>query len=70
MKVDITRDEVIHLVKSITPNVDVMRHMLINQSGALVGTQEKWVWHHKFEEALPTNELWEMYRICTNSWNL
>lgn len=68
MDVDLTKEDLINLVKGTCPNYNVMDSMIERKLGHYTGGfRDDWTWDrlgHLTEE-----ELIEVYNTCKNSWN-
>jgi hypothetical protein len=69
MKVELTREDLIALVKGTSPNYSVMEHPLIKANGTYSGGfKDEWNWNYSFDNSLTDDQLLEMYTICKSSW--
>lgn len=70
MKVELTKKDLVCLVKGTSPNYDVMNNETIKKCGRYVGGfHDKWDWEYGFGDDLTDQQLWDMYILCRNSWN-
>ena len=69
MKVDLSREDLINLVKGSRPNYNVIGNEIIEKCGSFYGNYGRWDWNYGFSEDLTEQQLWDMYVLCRDSWN-
>lgn len=68
MTVELTKTDLIALVKGVQPNYDLFSHPLIAANGSYTGGHvDKWNWHYSIN-TLTEETLWQIYNLCKNSW--
>jgi hypothetical protein len=69
MNLELTKEDLIALVKGTSPHYNVMEHPLIKSNGSYSGGfKDEWNWNYTFDKSLTEEQLFEMYTICKNSW--
>jgi hypothetical protein len=69
MTVELTKTDLIALVKGVEPNYDLFDNPLIAANGSYVGGfVDKWSWSFNINK-ITESELWEIYNLCKNSWD-
>ena len=69
MKINLNKKDLISLVKGTSPNYHVMEHPLIKANGHFAGGHFGWSWNWNFTP-LSEKELYRMYLICKESWDV
>lgn len=69
MKVDLSRKDLINLVKGTQPNYNAMENEIVKKCGSFSGSYGRWDWSYGFGEDLTEQQLWNMYILCRDSWN-
>lgn len=71
MELQLTKEDLITLVKGTSPNYSVMDHPLIKANGTYCGGfKDEWSWNYSFDKTLTEEQLLEMYKICKASWGV
>lgn len=66
--IELDKKGFISLVNGTSPNYDAMEHPLVKGKGSYNGSHDRWDWHSYELEKLNTEELYQLYSICVNSW--
>lgn len=68
--IELTKDVAIALLKGVKPNYNVMSRIPKDLGEYYGGFNDEWEWK-SFDETTPytTEELYEFYLLCKNSWN-
>ena len=67
MKLDLNKQQLIHLVLSTSPGYNVFEHPLVKECGYYCGGfAEKWNWHGDKLRELTEEQLWDLYNICND----
>ena len=69
MKVKLDKEDLIRLVKSYYPYYSAFDNPSISKNGSFMGGfHDKWIWKDEKLKLLNSNQLFQIYRICKNSW--
>jgi hypothetical protein len=69
MNIDLSKQDLLNLVLGTSPHYDVFENHRIKSAGKYIGGfKEEWQWDRSKLELLPEQELYQLYRICQNSW--
>lgn len=69
MKVELTKQDLISLVKGIEPYYSVFDNPIVKKCGSYAGGfSSGWDWDEYRLEELTENELWDLYILCRDSW--
>ena len=70
MKVDLTKKDLISLIKGTNPHYNVMDNNLVKLCGRYIGGfRDEWKWNCSFNDDLTEDQLWNLYVLCRNSWD-
>jgi len=68
MKVELTKADLISLVKGTTPSYKAMQNPIVKANGSYTGGHhDKWDWDFFFDKSLTEQQLWELYMICNGN---
>jgi hypothetical protein len=71
MKVELDRLDLMALVNGSSPYFSAHEHPLIKKSGTWVGGHvDKWDWNKSELEKMSEEELYEIHKICRQSWGI
>jgi len=72
MKLELDKDDLIAMVNGVIPYYTLFNDPLIKQCRQHVGTNSivGWSWNQYKLETLSEQELFQLYTICKNSWEL
>lgn len=69
MNIDLSKKDLVNLVKGQSPYYNVMNNPLVKQCGNYVGGfYDKWNWHSTELEKLTEEQLYQLYTLCKDSW--
>lgn len=69
MKVNLTRSDLISLVKGTEPYYSIFENPLVKRCGSYCGGfNDRWDWNYSFDDNITDEELWGLYNLCKNSW--
>ncbi|GEP65481.1 MULTISPECIES: hypothetical protein [Clostridium] len=68
LKLDLDKKDLISLVKGTDPNLNVMEHPKISCCGNYRVQNSRWDWNQHVFEKYTDEEIYEIYKICKNSW--
>ena len=68
MKVDLSKQDLIYLVKGVSPFYSMFDNPLIARTGSFNGSLGKWNWNYSELNLLSEEELYNLYLTCKNSW--
>ena len=69
MTVELTKPDLMSLVKGTGPDHSIMEHELVKPFGSYRGGHhDHWDWHGYALDKLSEQELWDLYCICRDSW--
>jgi len=69
MRVNLDREDLLYLLKGISPNYSAMEHPMIKRYGSLTGfPNERWQWSIPALAGVEDETLWRMYITCKESW--
>lgn len=69
MQVELTRVDLVALVKGTSPYYNVMEAPIVKRCGSYIGGHhDKWDWNYKFDTGLSEQQLWDLYILCRDSW--
>jgi len=69
LKLDLDKNDLISLIKGTDPNLNVMEHPKIRYRGSYREPYGRWDWNYGAFEKCTEEEMYEVYKICKNSWN-
>ena len=69
LKLDLDKKDLISLVKGTDPNLSVMGHPKISCCGNYRVKYSSWEWNCRAFEKYTDEEIYEIYKICKNSWS-
>ena len=70
MTIDATKQDLTSMVLGMPPNYSVMEHELVKPHGRWIGGHvDEWSWDGNSLDELTEEQLWDLYRICRDSWN-
>ena len=70
MQINLEKKDLINLVKGITPYYNVFNEPLVKQCGSYYGGHDiSWEWDYFKLKNLSEKALYDLYKICKNSWN-
>lgn len=61
----LTKDDLVSLIKGISPPYSLFKHPIIEKYSSYIGGQR--TWNYQLEYDLNEDELWELYKICRDS---
>ena len=68
MQVDLSREDLLNMVKGTSPYYNAFEHPLVKKSGSYCGGfVEKWSWNGGLDK-LTDRELLKLYKVCKESW--
>ena len=70
MKVDLTREGLISLVKGTEPNYGIMDSAIVKKCGTFSGSYGKWSWNYSFDDSITDQQLWDTYILYRDSFKL
>jgi len=67
MQIELHKDDLVHLVLGVSPYYDVMEHPSVKGKGRF-SDNTGWDWHIANLKQLSEYELFELYKLCRDSW--
>lgn len=68
MTVDLDKEDLISLVKGITPPYSLFEHPLVKECGSYTGGfVDRWTWHHYKLKELNEQTLYNLYQLLKNN---
>ncbi len=68
MKIDLNRDDLINLARSISP-YSIVDDERVMKNGSFKGSYgDRWEWKYNAFHNLSEEEIWSVYQICKASW--
>lgn len=69
MTINLSKTDLINLVKGIKPSYDILDNPLIKNNGYYIGGfVDNWYWNNNLEN-LSEEQLFEIYQLSKNSWS-
>jgi len=69
MKVELTRKDLISLVRGKSPYYSVMNDPTVQRCGTYTGGfSDTWTWNSTFDDDLTEKQLWDLYVLCRDSF--
>lgn len=68
MVVDLGKGDLVNLVCGVTPNYSLFENPTVKKCGSYYGSYDKWSWSINKLSTLSEEKLYDLYRLCLNSW--
>jgi hypothetical protein len=69
MEVDLDKEDLIALVRSTDPNYELFENPFVKPFGDYQGGfYDRWIWKVSDLHKLTEHRLWELYKMCKDSW--
>ena len=71
MQLNLDKEDLRNMIKGCRPNYSVMENPIVKKCGHYVGGfNDEWSWNYNFGNDFSEEELYNLYMICKNSWNI
>jgi hypothetical protein len=68
MTVELTKEDLITLIKGVCPSYEAMEHPSVKSLGVYTGGfVDHWSWYENAVKSLSEDRLWSLYLICRDS---
>lgn len=69
MTIELTKQDLIHLLKGTTPNYNVMDSPFVKANGSYTGGfKDEWNWNYDCGEKMTEQQIWDTYVLCRDSF--
>jgi len=69
MEIKLTKQDLVSLVLGTSPHYDVFENYRVKNAGNYIGGfKDEWQWDYSKVHLLSEAELYQLYRICKDSW--
>jgi len=70
MTLELSKRDLVSLVKGVEPHYDVMDNFIVKKCGSYIGGfNDRWVWSPSNLNELTEHQLLHLYILCRDSWS-